>query len=144
VVVAAFVREPPLAFEPLVAVHVVSESRKPVRGADDEPNVVRERFPDVPDVFVEGGVEREHVLAIRAAVLVVAPQEVVDPVRGGEHADEQVPVVHLDVAGERLRAGVERLAGLLDELCFVLPVAELRVDRQPVVALGEVLPELLG
>jgi len=83
-----------------------------VRGADDEPNVVRERFPDVPDVFVEGGVERERMSSsIRAAVLVVAPQEVVDPVRGGEHADEQVPVVHLDVAGERLRAGVERLAG---------------------------------
>jgi len=96
-VVVAVVREPPLVGEELVAVHLPHQLGEAVVGGDDQGRVVVERVADLTDIPVEGPVEVEEVVLVLAVVRVVAEQEVVDPVGAHEDAEEEVPVVLIEV-----------------------------------------------
>jgi len=112
-----------------------------VGGGDDQGRVVVERVADLTDIPVEGPVEVEEVVLVLAVVRVVAEQEVVDPVGAHEDAEEEVPVVLIEVVSEHVVAGVERRVRVLDELGLVVVVSELRVHIDPVVVVLEDLSD---
>jgi len=141
-VVVAVVDEPPLVGEELVAVHLPHQLGEAVVGGDDQGRVVVERVADLTDIPVEGPVEVEEVVLVLAVVRVVAEQEVVDPVGAHEDAEEEVPVVLIEVVSEvNVVAGVERRVRVLDELGLVVVVSELRVHIDPVVVVLEDLSD---
>jgi len=125
-------------------VDLVVEAGKAVIGGDDQGDIFRQRVAQATDVVVDLPVELDKLVAVLAVALVVLEQEVVDPVGGHEDAEEQVPVVLLDVVLEGLVLRVDRRVGVLDELGFVVLMAEFRIDVDPVVERLEVVADVIG
>ena len=89
-------------------------------------------------------VELEEGLPVFAVVFVILEQEVVDPVGRHEDAKEEIPVVGRQILFEGIKPPIHGLVGVVDELAFVILVAEFRVNIDNVVAVVQRLGQLLG